>query len=75
MIRNPSSPSTRSTAPSSPSSPEKAARPIRASILIPSASGRSEKMDGRFTGPMITSSRATMRLQRLADRADCIHAE
>ncbi len=56
MMRNPSSPSTLTTAASNPSSPAKAARPMRARMRTPSASGRCPSKDGRRTGPISTRS-------------------
>ena len=67
ITRNPSSPSTRTSAASSPSSPVNAARPIRARMRAPSASGRRSSNDGRRTGPTSTTSAAPMAAQRRQD--------
>ncbi len=64
--RKPSSANTLTTAASRPSSPAKAARPIRARMRAPSASGRRSSSDGRRTGP--TSTRSLQPCSRNAAR-------
>ena len=54
--RNPSSAKILTTAASNPSSPANAARPMRARMRAPSASGRRSSSEGRRTGPTSTRS-------------------